>query len=176
VESFLAGQDATEVVLEACGGSHHCGRLLHQPGHRVRLGALTACCCIGPLCGPIPPQYVRPFGRQARNDRNDAAAISEAASRPSMRSVGVGTVDQQAAGIILKHREMLVSQRTQAIHALRGHATEFGVVAAKGTVKVAALLTELAADSAIPAPARAMFAQIDGRAYRGPGPAHGSFG
>jgi transposase len=77
-----------------------------------------------------------------------------------MRSVAVKTVDQQADGIILKHREMLVGQRTQAINALRGHAAEFGVVAAKGTGKVAALLTELAADTAIPATARAMFEQM----------------
>jgi transposase len=147
VEAFFGKQDATEVVLEACGGSHHWGRLLGRLGHRVRL---------------IPPQYVKPFVKRAKNDRNDAEAISEAASRPSMRSVVVKTVDQQADGIILKHREMLVSQRTQAINALRGHATEFGVVAAKGTIKVAALLTELVADSAIPAAARAMFEQMGG--------------
>jgi transposase len=119
--------------------------LLTKLGHRVRL---------------IPPQYVKPFVKRAKNDRNDAEAISEAASRPTMRSVVVKTIDQQADGIILKHREMLVSQRTQAINALRGHAAEFGVVAAKGTVNVAALLTELAIDSAIPATARAMFARM----------------
>ena len=145
LESFFARQDATEVVLEACGGSHHWARLLNKLGHRARL---------------IPPQYVKPFVKRAKNDRNDAEAISEAASRPAMRSVVVKTVDQQADGIILKHREMLVSQRTQAINALRGHAAEFGVVAAKGTAKVAALLAELAADSAIPANARAMFVQM----------------
>ena len=145
VESFFAKQEATEVVLEACGGSHHWGRLLSRLGHQVRL---------------IPPQYVKPFVKRAKNDRNDAEAISEAASRPTMRSVVVKTVDRQAAGIILKHREMLVSQRTQAINALRGHAAEFGVVAAKGIVKVAALLSELAADSAIPATAQAMFEQM----------------
>jgi len=145
VEAFFGKQDATEVVLEACGGSHHWGRLFSRLGHDVRL---------------IPPQYVKPFVKRAKNDRNDAEAISEAASRPSMRSVVVKTVDQQADGIILKHREMLVSQRTQAINALRGHAAEFGVVAAKGIVKVAALLMELAADNAIPATARAMFEQM----------------
>jgi transposase len=145
VEAFFAKQDATEVVLEACGGSHHWGRLLNKLGHRVRL---------------IPPQYVKPFVKRAKNDRNDAEAISEAASRPSMRSVVVKTLEQQADGIILKHREMLVGQRTQAINALRGHAAEFGVVAAKGIVKVAALLAVLAADSAIPATARAMFARM----------------
>jgi transposase len=145
VESFFGAQDATEVVLEACGGSHHWARLLGRLGHGVRL---------------IPPQYVKPFVKRAKNDRNDAEAISEAASRPSMRSVAVKTVDQQADAIILKHREMLVGQRTQAINAMRGHAAEFGVVAAKGTSKVAALLSELATDTTIPAAARAMFAQM----------------
>ena len=145
MEVFFGKQEATEVVLEACGGSHHWARVLGRLGHRVRL---------------IPPQYVKPFVKRAKNDRNDAEAISEAASRPSMRSVAVKTVDQQADGIILKHREMLVSQRTQAINALRGHAAEFGVVAAKGTANVTALLTELTADAAIPAAARAMFQQM----------------
>jgi transposase len=55
---------------------------------------------------------------------------------------------------------MPVGQRTQAINALRGHAAEFGVVAAKGTCKFAALLSELAADAAIPATAWAMFEQM----------------
>ena len=60
VESFFAKQEATEVVLEACGGSHHWSRLLNKLGHRVRL---------------IPPQYVKPFVKRAKNDRNDAEAI-----------------------------------------------------------------------------------------------------
>jgi transposase len=133
------------VVLEACGGSHHWGRLLARLGHRVRL---------------IPPQYVKPFVKRAKNDRADAEAISEAASRPTMPSVAVKTAEQQAGAIILKHREMLVAQRTQAINALRGHAAEFGVIAAKGTAQVQALLDKLAATEAIPAVARAMFAQM----------------
>ncbi len=90
--------------------------MLGALGHRVKL---------------IPPQYVKPFVKRSKNDRNDAEAISEAASRPNMRTVPVKTVDEQAATIIVKHREMLVRQRTQAINALRGHATEFGIVAPK---------------------------------------------
>ena len=43
-------------------------------------------------------------------DRNDAEAISEAASRPTMRRVPVRTSDEQAAAIIVKHREMLIGQ------------------------------------------------------------------
>jgi transposase len=121
------------------------GRVLREMGHNVRL---------------IPPQYVKPFVKRSKNDRNDAEAINEAAARPSMRSVAIKTVDQQAQCMILKHRDMLVGQRTQAINALRGHAAEFGVVAAKGTGKVIALLELLTAENGIPAVAVAMFAQM----------------
>ena len=57
-----------------------------------------------------------------------------------MRTVPVRTVDEQAAAMIVKHREMLVGQRTRAINALRGHAAEFGIVAAKRCGNVAALV------------------------------------
>src|ERR1700688_3760584 len=116
VEAFFRKQGATEVVLEACGGSHHWGRLLGRLGHRVRL---------------IPPQYVKPFVKRAKNDRNDAEAISEAASRPSMSFVPVKSAEQQADSMVLKVRETLIGQRTQLVNTLRGHAAEFGVVAGK---------------------------------------------
>lgn len=145
VEQFFAKLAPTEVVLEACAGSHHWGRVLGNMGHRVRL---------------IPPQYVKPFVKRSKNDRNDAEAISEAASRPTMRTVPVKTMDEQAATIIVKHRELMVNQRTQAINALRGHAAEFGIVAAKGCANVTALLAVLSAEEAIPEVAKAMFEQM----------------
>jgi transposase len=145
VGPFFAKLPATEVVLEACGGSHYWGRVLLRFGHQVRL---------------IPPQYVKPFVKRAKNDRNDAEAISEAAARPTMRSVAVKTAEQQASAMLLRHRELLQAQRTQAINALRGHAAEFGMIAAKGTANVAALLAKLAAEDAVPGTARAMFAQM----------------
>ena len=144
LEPFFAKLAPTEVVLEACAGSHHWGRVLCGMGHRVRL---------------IPPQYVKPFVKRSKNDRNDAEAISEAASRPTMRTVPVKSADEQAATIILKHRELMVNQRTQAINALRGHAAEFGVVAAKGCASVTPLLAVVSAEEAIPAVAKAMFEQ-----------------
>jgi transposase len=115
VEAFFTKVPPTEVALEACAGAHHWGRVLGAMGHRVKL---------------IPPQYVKPFVKRNKNDRDDAEAISEAASRPSMRTVPVKTTDEQAATIVVKHREMLVGQRTQAINALRGHAAEFGAIVA----------------------------------------------
>ena len=77
-----------------------------------------------------------------------------------MRTVPVKTADEQAATIIVKHRELMVSQRTQAINALRGHAAEFGIVTAKGCANVSALLAVLSAEEAISAIAKAMFEQM----------------
>ncbi len=145
LEPFFAKLAPTEVALEACAGSHHWGRVLGAMGHRVKL---------------IPPQYVKPFVKRSKNDRNDAEAISEAASRPTMRTVPVKTADEQAATIIVKHRELMVNQRTQAINALRGHAAEFGIVAAQGCANVTALLAILSAEEAIPEIAKAMFEQM----------------
>ena len=145
MERFFAALAPTQVVLEACGGSHHWGRVLSGLGHQVRL---------------ISPHYVKPFVKRGKNDRNDAEAISEAAARPSMRAVPIKTADQQAQMMILRHRQMLVSQRTQAINALRGHAAEFGVIAAKGCSNVADLLHSLAQNTDIPPTARAIFAQM----------------
>ncbi len=145
VAGFFAKLAPTEVVFEACAGSHYWGRVLGGLGHRVRL---------------IPPQYVKPFVKRAKNDRNDAEAINEAASRPTMRSVPVKTAEEQAAVLVVKHREMLVRQRTQAINALRGHAMEFGVVVAKGEQNVGMLLAMLGEDATIPAAAREMVAEM----------------
>ena len=143
METFFAKLPPTHVALEACGGSHHWGRRLASFGHTVQL---------------IPPQYVKPFVRRGKNDRNDAEAISEAAARPGMPSVPVRSAEQQADAIVLSARELLVRQRTQLVNAVRGHAAEFGIVAAKGTNQLPALLEVVAAGEAVPDAAKAMLA------------------
>jgi transposase len=105
-------------------------------GHRVRL---------------IPAQYVKPFVKRGKNDRNDAEAISEAAERPGMHDVPVKSAEMQAQAILLSVRELLVRQRTQLVNALRGHATELGLVAPPGDKGLAALRAEIAADASLPA-------------------------
>jgi transposase len=135
MEAFFAKLPPTLVALEACGSSHHWGRWLVSLGYTVRL---------------IPPQYVKPFIRRSKNDRNDAEVISEAASRPDMPSVAVRSAEQQAAAIVLSARELLVRQRTQLVNAVRGHAAEFGIVAAKGTSQLPALLEVVAAEETVP--------------------------
>jgi len=62
--------------------------------------------------------------------------------------------------MILSVRELLVKQQTQLMNALRGHAAEFGVIAAKGTSHIDALLERVATDPAVPAMAQAMFAEL----------------
>ncbi len=138
----------TEVVLEACGGSHHWGRRLSGLGHRVRL---------------IPPQYVKPFVKRGKNDDKDAEAMIEAALRPNMSFVAVKSAEDQAAAMILSVRELLMKQHTQLVNALRGHAAEFGLIAAKGTGHVAALLERIAADPAVAEPAQEMFTELGER-------------
>jgi transposase len=147
VTAFFGKQEPTEVALEACGSAHHWGRQLSALGHRVKL---------------IPPQYVKPFVKRGKNDRNDAEAISEAASRPTMRFVPVKSAEQQADLMVLRVRELVVKQRTQLVNAVRGHAAEFGIVAAKGVGNAAALAARVAADPAVPAAAREMIALLGG--------------
>jgi transposase len=143
--SFFRHRPRTVVALEACGGTHHWARQLLALGHDVRL---------------IPPQYVKPYVMRGKNDRNDAAAICEAAGRPGMRFVLAKSAAQQADGLTLKIRETLVSQRTRLINVLRGHAAEFGVIAARGTSQVAPLLAAIAAEATIPATARTLLALL----------------
>ena len=68
-----------------------------------------------------------------------------------MRFVGVRSLENQAALMRHKTREMLVSQRTQLLNGLRGHLTEVGVIAPQG-LRYARELAELieASDEIIP--------------------------
>lgn len=116
--SFLANIPDCIVAMEACASSHHWAREIGKLGHTVR---------------QIPPIYVKPYVKRQKNDANDAEAITEAASRPTMRFVAVKTAEKQASGMALRTRDLLVRQKTQTINALRGHLAEHGLVAPSGT-------------------------------------------
>ena len=103
---FFASLPPCLVGLEASGSAHHWARELIKLGHDARM---------------MPPAYVKPYIRRQKNDASDAAAICEAVTRPSMRFVGVRSLENQAALMRHKAREMLVSQRTQLLNGLRGH-------------------------------------------------------
>src|SRR6266851_9888713 len=126
---FFAGLPPCLVGIEACPSAHHWGRELAGLGHTVKL---------------MPPSYVKAYLKRSKNDANDAAAICEAVTRPSMRFVAIKTKEQQTALMLHRTRQLLVRQRTMLSNALRGHLAELGVVSAKGRNGTAELLRIIA--------------------------------
>ena len=109
---------------------------------------------VGARSGLDPPAYTKPYVKRGKNDANDAAAICEAMSRPDMRFVPIKSADQQAVLMLDKTRESLVEQRTMAVNALRGHLSEFGLIAPKGIHRVKELLALVQADETLPEEAK----------------------
>jgi transposase len=101
------------IGMEACSGAHEWARRFQALGHTVRLMA---------------PKFVAPYRKGGKNDGNDAEAICEAVSRPSMRFVPVKSAEQQALLAIHRVRRGFIVERTASINRLRGLLSEFGVV------------------------------------------------
>ena len=70
VSAFFANLPPCLVGMEASNGAHFWAKALSDLGHDVRL---------------ISPQFVTPYVKSNKNDRNDAEAICEAVGRPNMR-------------------------------------------------------------------------------------------
>ena len=85
---------------------------------------------------------MKPFAGRQKNDRADAEAIAEAASRPSMRLVAAKSAETQGRAV--------ARRRTQLIDALRGHLAEFGLVAPKGPASLKVLENALAEEASDP--------------------------
>lgn len=140
--TLLAEQPACVVAMEACATSHYWGRVALSQGHEVRM---------------VPAAYVKPFVKRQKNDKADAEAIAEAASRPTMRFVAVKSAETQARAVAFRTHQCLVRQRTQLINALRGHLAEFGLVAPKGPASLKVLENALVDEtSVLPAAVRKM--------------------
>jgi len=115
--TFMREQKPCVVAMEACCGAHQWARLFRQFGHEPRL---------------ISPQFVKPFVKGNKNDRNDAAAICEAAVRPSMRFVPVKESWHTDIQAIHRVRTRLSQQRTAVSNELRGILAEAGFVCTQG--------------------------------------------
>jgi transposase len=79
----------------------------------------------------IAPRFVKPFVKSQKNDRNDAEAIVEAASRPTTRYVAVNSVEQQDIQSLHRIRSLLMQDRIAQINQIQGLLTEYGVVIAQ---------------------------------------------
>jgi hypothetical protein len=141
VLEFFAALPPCLVGIEACPTAHHWSRQLQVLGHTVRL---------------MPPSYVKAYLKRSKNDANDAAAICEAVTRPSMRFVPTKSEQQQSGLMLHRSRQLLVRQRTMLSNAIRGHMAELGIISAKGRNGTAELLKVItnAEDDRIPAIAR----------------------
>ena len=69
-KKYLATTPASKVVFESCATAHYWTRVANRYEHEVKL---------------IHPAYVKPYLKTNKNDFNDAEAICEADSRPTMR-------------------------------------------------------------------------------------------
>ena len=104
----------------------------------------------------MPPSYVKAYLKRSKNDANDAAAICEAVTRPSMRFVPTKCEQQQSGLMLHRSRQLLVRQRTMLSNAIRGHLAELGIISAKGRNGTAELFKIIAdaRDDRIPVAAR----------------------
>ena len=123
------------VAMEISSGAHHWARRLMALGLQPRL---------------MSAQLVEPYrsqGSTGKNDANDAAAICEAASRPTMRFVPVKSIEQQSMLCVHRLREGLKAERTACINRIRGLLAEFGVVHAQGSEALRRVLTDMIEDA-----------------------------
>jgi transposase len=141
VLELFGGLSPCLVGMEACPSAHYWSRELQALGHTVKL---------------MPPSYVKAYLKRSKNDANDAAAICEALTRPSMRFVPIKTQGQQTGLMLHRTRQLLVRQRTMLSNAIRGHMAELGIISAKGRNGTAELLQIISdvADDRIPPVAR----------------------
>jgi transposase len=131
VVKFFANIEPCLIGMEACGSAHYWARKLSELGHTVRLMA---------------PQFVKPYVKTNKSDRNDAEAICEAVGRPNMRFVPVKTAEQQAVLSLHRARQGFVKARTAQANQIRGLLAEFGIVIPKGIGHIAKRLPEILED------------------------------
>lgn len=105
VSTFFANLPACLVGMEASNGAHYWARVLTELGHTVRL---------------ISPQFVMPYVKSNKNDRNDAEAICQAVGRPTMRFVPPKSAEQLAIQALHRIRQRLVRGRTKLVNQIRG--------------------------------------------------------
>ena len=140
VVSYFEKLPPCTVVLEACGAAHFWARTLIGLGHDAKL---------------IAPEAVRPFVKKhKKNDPADAEGLVTAGNHKGTKFVPVKDTEQRGILSIHTARALLVKQQTMLSNSVRGLAAEFGHTAAKGTEKLAELVSEIEADELMPARTR----------------------
>jgi transposase len=133
VSRFFANLAPCLVGMEASNGAHYWAKVLTGLGHEVRL---------------ISPQFVTPYVKSNKSDRNDAEAICEAVGRPTMRFVPPKSADQLAVQAVHRIRSRLVADRVKLANQIRGLLSEHGVVIARDITRLRRSLAVMVGDSA----------------------------
>jgi transposase len=120
-----------EIGMEACATAHHWAREFQKLEHEVKL---------------IHPKFVAAYRKSGKNDFNDAEAICEARSRPTMRLVTIKTLEQQDMQTLHRLRRLIVKQRTQVANHLRGLLAEYGIAVRMSIAALRREATELTAE------------------------------
>lgn len=136
LERFMGRQAPVRVVMEACGGAHHWGRVLQSQGHRVQL---------------LAAKFVQPYRLGQKNDYQDALAIGLAARAKQMRYVGVKSAEQQAVEGLHRLRSGTQQQYVAVGNRLRGLLTEHGQVFGRGLGALRRGVREVLAAGVLPA-------------------------
>lgn len=103
----------TLIAMESCASSNYWGRVFKNKGYEVKL---------------IAAKFVKPFVKSQKNDRNDAEAIAEAASRPSMRFVPLKETWQQDLQLLHRRRQRLIQNKVALTNQIHSFLLEYGVV------------------------------------------------
>ncbi len=128
---FFRAQAPCVVGMEACGGAHWWARQITALGHEVKL---------------MSPALVSPYRQGSKHDRNDAAAICEAVTRPAMRFVTVKSAAQQDLLGLHRVRAQLLKGRIALSNQMRALLHERGLVVGLGMAALRRVLPALLAD------------------------------
>lgn len=129
---FIANLPRCLIGMEACPGSQHFARVFQSHGHEVRL---------------IAPRFIKPYIKGQKNDFNDAAAIAEAVTRPTMRFVVPKSNEQLDLQAIHRVRDRLVGERTAVINQIRAFLIEYGLPVKEGRAALRRNLASMLEDA-----------------------------
>lgn len=116
-KAYFVNHPPVHIIMETCGSANDWARTFLAQGHEVTL---------------LPAQYVKPYVRRNKTDRNDAIALVEASRNQEIHSVPVKSEHQQALQSLHRLRAQYMRTRNARINTLRGMLREFGVTVPLG--------------------------------------------
>ncbi|MEZ8196983.1 IS110 family transposase [Vibrio cortegadensis] len=126
LKELLAKAKPSLVALEGCATCHYWGRYAESFGHEVRI---------------INPKKVKAYVEGHKTDANDALAIANAALQIGIKYSKPKSMEQQTLMSLEANRQFLSKTIVSLELHIRSIINEYGIVKAKGTKGLAALVT-----------------------------------